>query len=84
MNFVEVIMVSVLIRTIHPKLRQITWAIKEGKVASPTIILKVGEAIKIKILGGSKRMVHPISKGPSNGNNNPITHQFLKIPWKNS
>jgi len=33
----------------------------EGKMAFPTIILKVGKIIKIKILGGSKTMVHPIS-----------------------
>jgi len=52
-------------------------AIREGKVASPTIILKVGKAIKIKILGGSKSMAHPIRKDLSN-NNNPIIHQLLK------
>jgi len=41
-------------------------------VVSPTIIiiLKVGEAIGIKILGGKKIMVHLISKVISKGNNN--------------
>jgi len=38
--------------------------IREGKVVSPTIviILKVGEAINIKILDGIKIIVHPICK----------------------
>jgi len=37
-------------------------------VVSPTIILKVGKAIKIKILGGSKSMVHPISNDSQESN----------------
>jgi len=47
-------------------------------VASPRTILKVRKEIKIKILGGSKSMAHPISKALSNINNNPITNQLLK------
>jgi len=45
---VEVIipMVTVLIKIIHLKKKLIIWEIKEGKVGSPIIILKVGEAIK--------------------------------------
>jgi len=37
-------------------------------VVSPTtiIIFKVGEAIRIKILGGNKIIVHPINKVSSN------------------
>jgi len=48
-------------------------------VVSPTIIiiLKVGEAIRIKILGENKIMVHPTSKVLSN-NNNLYILQFLK------
>jgi len=43
-------------------------------VVSPTtiIILKVEEAIKIKILGGIKITVHPTTKVLSNNNNNPL------------
>jgi len=53
---------------------------QEGKVVSPTtiIILKVGEAIRIKILGGTNIVVHPTSKVLSNNNNNPYILQLLK------
>jgi len=61
-------------------------------VVSPTsiIILKIREAIRIKILGGIKIVVHPIIKVLSNNNNNPYILQLLKdwtnlkIHWKNS
>jgi len=49
-------------------------------VVSPTkiIILKVEEAIKIKILGGIKIVVHPKTKVLYNNNNNPYILQFVK------
>jgi len=60
-------------------------------VVSPkTIILKVGEAIRIKKFGGIKIVVHPTSKVLSNKNINPYILRFLKdwtnlkIPWRNS
>jgi len=56
-------------------------------MVSPTtiIILKVGEAIKIKILGGIKIVVHPIIKVFSNNNNLYILQlKNWKIPWRNS
>jgi len=61
-------------------------------VVSPTtiIIVNVGEAIIMKLLGGIKIVVHPTSKVLSNNNNNPYIFQLLKdwtnlkIPWKNS
>jgi len=41
-------------------------------VAFPTIILKVGKIIEIKILGGNKTIVHSTSKGLSNSSINLI------------
>jgi len=50
-------------------------------VVSPKIIviLKVGEAIRIKKLDGNKIVLHLTSKVISNNNNNhPYIFQFLK------
>jgi len=57
-------MVTLSIKTTHLKQRKITWVIKEGKLVSPTtiIILKVKEAIKIKILGGSSNKQGPFQQ----------------------
>jgi len=90
--FVEVIIQTVIVpfRIIHLKNRSITWAIREGKVGFPTIIiiLKDGEAIIIKFFGGNKMLVNLTSKTLFNNNNHYIL-QFRreqtnwKILWRN-
>ena len=85
-------MVIVPIKTTHIKQNSIIWAIREGKVASPTIIkiiyLMVEEVIKIKVLDGNKMLVHLIGKDPMNNKNHFIL-QFMReqvnwrTPWRN-
>jgi len=66
--FLEVFipMVTVLFKIIHLKKNVIMWKIKEHKGYTPIIItiLKVGEALKIKVL----------SKAHFNNNNHYILH----------
>jgi len=48
-------------------------------VVFPTIILKVGKIIEIKILGGNKTIVDPTSKGLSNSSNNLIILPYVRM-----
>jgi len=51
---------------------------RQGGFSNNNNFLKVGETIKIKILGGNKIVIHLTSKILSNNNNNPYMLQFLK------
>jgi len=71
---------------INPSEEDVHYLGNQGRqVGSPIIIiiLKVGEAIKIKVLDGNKMLVHLVSKAPFNNNNHYILYlRRGQVNWR--